>query len=431
MEPLAIILVALLALACIVIAVLLVQRARFTERLAAARAERDALAAQHESRTSELAAEAAEARTRADASAARVAELSEELATLKERVSGADVLRQELERNEKRLREAFSALTAEAMKGNREEFMKQATPLLKPITETLDKTHERLTALSTRIDESKATSEGLRSETARLARALSRPEVRGQYGEIQLRRVAELAGMVDYCDFAEQTSVRDDAGNLKRPDLLVQLPNDRVVAVDAKCNTEPYMRAAEESDQAEREVLLDKFADGIARQAQQLARKGYWSNYAGSPDFVVMFIPGDQFLDTALSRRSSVLEEAAQQGVILASPATLIGLLRAIAVGWREHKLTEEAQALFTLGRELHERAAVMLEHTGSLGQKIGQAVKTYNQLVGSVDSRLIPTLRRFEDAGAKSAKELREPESVTIIPRELPQASKPDTDPA
>ncbi|TVS08858.1 MAG: DNA recombination protein RmuC, partial [Phycisphaerales bacterium] len=267
-------------------------------------------------------------------------------------------------------------------------------------------------------------SEQLRSETGKLARALSRPEVRGRYGEIQLRRVAELAGMVAYCDFAEQTSVRDTEGRLKRPDMVVKLPNECVIAVDAKCNIDPYVRAVDTSDEQEREQLLERFAHGIAEQAKKLAAKSYWSDYEGGAEFVVMFVPGDQFLDAALARRSDLLEIAAQQGVILASPATLIGLLRAVAVGWAEQRLAEEARELRKLGSELHERASVALDHAAKLGQTIDRAVRQYNQFMGSVDSRLMPTLRKFEEAGAASGKSLPDPAEIEVRPKLLNHAN-------
>lgn len=387
-----------------------------SERAAAATAER---------MRGEIAAE----RGRADESAVRVRELSNELAQLRERLENAELLRQELEKNEARLRETFKALTGEALKASREEFLAQAKPvfdaarseqsaLVKPIGETLEATRKKLeeidtartasfTKLMTHIEAVTGASEGLRAETQRLTKALSRPEIRGQYGEIQLRRVAELAGMTSYCDFCEQTTVRDSDGNMLRPDMVVRLPNERVIAVDAKTNIYAYIEACNAGSDAEREEHLGRFARHVYEQAKKLGAKRYWSAYAGSPDFVVMFVPGDHFIDAALQRQPGLLDDASQQGVILASPSTLIGLLRAVAVGWREHSLTERAEELFALGKELHERAAVAFEHAGKLGESIRQSVERYNRMVGSIDGRLVPTLRKFEEAGAKSAKSL------------------------
>lgn len=301
--------------------------------------------------------------------------------------------------------------------------------LVKPIGETLEKTRIKIEEIESkrveafgRLHEQVMSMTGanaeLREETARLTKALSRPEIRGQYGEIQLRRVAELAGMTRYCDFTEQASTRDEAGALLRPDMIVTLPNDRVIAVDAKTNTYAYIEAVNARDDEERERQLDRFARHVAEQAKKLGDKKYWAQWEGSPEFVVMFVPGDHFIDAALSRRPDLLETAAEQRVIMASPSTLIGLLRAVAVGWREHALTEQAAELFTLGRELHDRAAVALGHASKLGDSIEQAVKRYNSLVGSLEGRLMPTLRKFEDAGAKSAKALPEPADIEVAVR-------------
>lgn len=383
----------------------------------------------------ELRNELAQARALADSSTQRVTQQAEELARLNERLENAAAVQQELSKNEARLKEAFGALSAQALKDGRAEFLAQAKPvfeaarkeqsdLVKPIGEVLSATREKLesiekaraesfAALHERMELVTQAGRGLREETNKLTRALSRPEVRGQYGEIQLRRVAELAGMTSYCDFTEQTSVRDSEGSLLRPDMVVNLPNDRVIAVDAKTNTYAYIEAVNAADDAEREQHLERFARHVQDQAKKLADKKYWSQFDGSPEFVVMFVPGDHFIDAALSRKPELIDFAAQHGVILASPSTLIGLLRAVAVGWREERLAQEARGLWELGKELHERAAVAFEHAGKLGDSIRQSVERYNRLVGSIDSRLVPTLKKFEDAGAGSAKALTEVKQV------------------
>ncbi len=315
-------------------------------------------------------------------------------------------------------KESFAGQMKQA-EGDLEQRKKAVEALVKPIGETLEKTRERLERLGERVEMTAEASRDLRTSTDKLVQAFSRPEVRGRYGEIQLRRVAELAGMVAYCDFDEQSTTTSDEGKSLRPDMIVHLPNDRVVVVDAKCNIDAYVRAVEVMDADERERLLDKFASDVAGQAAKLSKKGYWERYEGSPDFVVMFVPGDHFLDAALARRPDLLETAADSRVILASPATLIGLLRAVAVGWREHALTEQARELFELGKELHERASVAFGHIDDLGRVLERATRKYNEAVGSIQSRLTPTLRRFEEAGAKSAKELPEIASVNTLPRE------------
>ncbi|MFG0246473.1 MAG: DNA recombination protein RmuC [Phycisphaerales bacterium JB052] len=383
------------------------------------------------------------ARAQAEASSQRVTALSVEQAKLVERLDAAGKLIEEFKANREQLVQQFEALGSRTLKSNQEalgkfitERLKDADSLsqaeldkrkqaieamVKPISETLHKTREQITQLDERVKASSESNESLKEETARLTKALSRPEVRGQYGEIQLRRVAELAGMTSYCDFSEQTSVRDEQGQLLRPDMVVTLPNERVIVVDAKANINAYIEAVNAPTDEIREEQMERFARHTFEQVKKLADKKYWSMFDGkSAEFVVMFVPGDHFIDAALSRRPDLLDVAAQQGVILASPSTLIGLLRAVAVGWREHALTEQAAELFELGKELHDRAATAFEHASKLGDSIRQAVDRYNKLVGSIDTRMVPTLRKFEDAGAKSGKALTEPKKLDSVPREL-----------
>jgi len=374
-----------------------------------------------------------------------------------ERLRAADrreaEFREQAARRDEQMGERFKAAAAETLRSAKADFLQLAEQrlatqqqqsvadldrrreavdqLVRPIGETLKRTDDKLAALekewaadraglAEQIRGMSAAGESLRAETHRLAKALSKPEVRGRYGEIQLRRVAELAGMVAYCDFCEQASQRDDGGRLLRPDMVVRLPNDRVIAVDAKTNTYAYLEAIDAKTDVERDECLDRFARHVADQAQALSKKGYWSELDGSPDFVVMFIPGDQFLDAALARRSDLLDKAAEQNVILASPATLIGLLRAVAVGWREKRVEQEAKELFALGRELHDRAATAFGFVARMGESLDTATRRYNDLVGSLESRFQPTLRKFEEAGVKSGKEIAAPVRITIPVRPI-----------
>ncbi|HED53900.1 MAG TPA: DNA recombination protein RmuC [Phycisphaerales bacterium] len=409
--------------------------------LSATKAEADRLRAE----TGELARAVEHERALADESAERVRTQAEELARLRERLENTQKLQQELDKNEHRLKEAFTAISAEALKAGRMEFLEQAKPvfdaarqkqesLVKPIGEVLQATREKLETieraraesfarLHEKIDLVSGVSSELRTETAKLTKALSKPEVRGQYGEIQLRRVAELAGMTRYCDYSEQTSVRADDGSLLRPDMVVRLPNDRVIVVDAKTNIYAYIEAVNATDDDERERHLDRFARHVMDQAKKLSDKAYWARFDGSPEFVVMFVPGDNFIDAALARKPELLEFAAEKNIILASPSTLIGLLRAVAVGWREERLAEEARGLLELGRELHERAVVAFTHAGDLGKSLRQSVDRYNKLVGSIDSRLVPTLKKFEDVNVKSAKPLPTVAQVEVQPKQLETA--------
>lgn len=346
-----------------------------------------------------------------------------------ERIGALERERARFEKQVEQLKETFQALASQTLKGVSDELLlranetfaakgkeaqlemekrsQQVMQMVKPVSETLGRAQEQLASLEARVNESKMASEGLRLETQKLSRALSRPEVRGRYGEIQLRRVAELAGMTSYCDFTEQTSSRDGEGNLLRPDMVVRLPNERVIAVDAKANIDAYVQAASSATPEEEQMHLARFADHIEGQIKKLSDKRYWSQFEGAPEFVVMFVPGDQFLDAALSRKPNLLDVAAQQNVIMASPSTLIGLLRAVAVGWREHKLAEDAVKLFELGKELHDRVATAMGHAGRLGAAINSAAEQYNKFASSVESRLLPTIRKFEESGVRSAKEV------------------------
>lgn len=355
-----------------------------------------------------------------------------------------------------KMKESFGSLAGEALSKSNAEFLKLAeqrltterekttgevkndktaiAAMLDPIRETLKRTDERLGkvqeqwaadkgTLSEQLRAYGAAGESLRTETGKLVKALSRPEVRGRYGEIQLRRVAELAGMSAYCDFAEQESTRDGENRVTRPDMVVKLPNDRIIAVDAKTNTYAYVEAINAVSDEERSGHLDRFARHVAEQVDQLSKKQYWTKYEHSPDFVVMFMPGDQFLDAALERRPDLIESAAAANVLLATPATLIGLLRAVAVGWREKRLDEQAKELFELGKQLHERAATAFEKLAQVGKAIESAASKYNDFVGSYEGRLEPTLRRFEEAGVRSAKTLVPVVRIDTRLRELPAA--------
>ena len=356
-----------------------------------------------------------------------------------------DRLQEQARLAQESFREVIEAKAADAMKAGTTEMLKLAeqnfalhqqkasaaiNEKVAPISETLKRTEAALAALeSTRlsayqelrgqVSKGYELSEALRQQTANLVSALRKPHVRGRWGEVQLERVAELAGMREYCDFNLQASSRDADGALRRPDMVVRLPNDRCIAIDAKTNIEAYLDGVNAQTPEDAEVHFERFARHVGEQAQALARKNYWSELPGALDFVVMFVPGDQFVDVALRLRPGLLEEAAQSGVILASPSTLIGLLRAVHVGWREKRLTDQANDLFKLGRELHERAAVVFGHVAKIGSELAGATNAYNSLVGSMESRLLPTLRKFEEAGADSKAELKEIKLIEVLPRD------------
>jgi len=333
-------------------------------------------------------------------------------------------------------RVSFQAMAGDALRASNAEFLKLAQAsfathkgeavaelerrrlavdqLIAPVAEALRKTHASLemvgkehAGLRQQVAGMNQANQELRSETGKLVQALRKPNVRGRYGEVQLERVVELAGMKNYCDFTPQESLRDEEGRLQKPDLIVKLPNGRVVAIDAKTNLDAYLDALDAKTPEEAEGHLDRYAETVMLQAQKLARKAYWTHFDASPEFVVMFLPGDQLVDAALQRRPELIEYAAERSVVIASPSTLIGLLRAVHVGWREKNLSDSAQELFELGRELHQRAAIVLEHAAVVGESIERARRSYNDFVGSIHSRLLPTLRRFEERDARSSKEI------------------------
>lgn len=299
--------------------------------------------------------------------------------------------------------------------------------LLSPLKKAVEGTYHQLrrsekdqATLAEQVQRMTKSNRVLREETNKLTQALRKPNVRGRYGEIQLERVVELAGMRSYCDFTAQEALRDSENRLQKPDLVVRLPNGRVIAIDSKVPFDAYMDAIDAKSEEEREERLDRYAKNVVEQMRRLSAKEYWANFEDSLELVVMFIPGDQLVDAALERRPDLIELAASENVVIASPSTLIGLLRAVHVGWRERNLSESAEELFRLGRELHQRAAIVVDHAAKLGDSLDSARKNYNTFVGSVQNRLIPTLRRFEEKDARSTREIVEPRVLEEETREL-----------
>ena len=242
------------------------------------------------------------------------------------------------------------------------------------------------------------TADGLRRETQSLATALRRPQVRGRWGELHLRRAVELAGLVDHCDFDEQVHLRDGLHGSLRPDLVVRLAGERSVVVDAKVPLDAFLDATSADDAGARDAHLARHGRQLRQHVELLGSKRYWRSLPETPEFVVLFLPAESFLSAALEADGSLLEHAAAHGVVLASPTTLIALLRTVAHGWRHESLADQAREIHRVGRDLHERLSTMNGHLGKLGRSLDGAVSAYNQAVGSWESRVLVAARRFEE---------------------------------
>jgi DNA recombination protein RmuC len=271
------------------------------------------------------------------------------------------------------------------------------------------------------VEDLRRSNEEIRTEARQLAGALRDNAVRGAWGEVQLRRVLEQAGMERHADFLEQGGRSAGGGDRSgRPDVVVHLPDGRAVVIDAKVPLDRYLDAANCDDDERRAELHAAHARAVAAHAAALAKRDYDSLVPGALDLVVMFLPGDAFLAAASAAQPSLLEEAWARGVVVASPSTLLGFLRGVALGWREQRIADEAEAIARTGRELHERLSVFAEHLDGVGTALGRAVSSYNRAVGSLEARVLPQARRFEDLGAGSSRSLAGVGSVDVGPRRL-----------
>jgi DNA recombination protein RmuC len=316
-------------------------------------------------------------------------------------------------------------------KGDLDKRQHAVEQLVAPLKEQLGRVDQQLLKLDQERRESRGrleaqlrtltqTGERLRTETGALVTALRKPNARGQWGQMQLRNVVELAGMVRYCDFVEQSSL-GPAGSVLRPDLVVRMPGGKHVVVDAKAPLQGVLDAYEARDEEEREQHLQAHARLLRKHVKSLAEKGYWDQLDSAPDFVVMFLPGEHLYGTALEADPGLLEDAMGQRVLIATPTTLLALLRAVAYGWQQERVAESAQAISELGRELHSRLVRLSSLLAGLGAKLNSAVRAYNETVGSYEARVLPAARRFSDHGAvASDREIPELEQVTVTARSV-----------
>jgi len=344
-----------------------------------------------------------------------------------------------------RFRDSFSALSSQALRENNEEFLKLAREnfnkqhntaelrlnekekafgeMVSPIKDILKQTDEQLKKLeadrqqtygsiSQFLQNMTETQNQLQSETRNLVQALRRPEVRGQWGELTLKRLAELAGLVEHCDFFEQENLNTSEGAM-RPDMIIRMPDQRDIVVDAKTPLDAYLSATEQSNNADRKDHLIRHAKQVRERVKELSKKAYWSQFQNTPDFVVLFIPGDQFLSAALEHDHSLLEDALAQQVILATPTSLVALLRAIAFGWRQQASSDNAEVIRKLGEQMYSRLATFVEHMARVGSSLDKSVEHYNKAVGSLERQVFPNTRKFKDLGIEARKSMPEIEPI------------------
>ncbi|MDX1250986.1 MAG: DNA recombination protein RmuC [Gammaproteobacteria bacterium] len=349
-----------------------------------------------------------------------------------------------IEKAKEQLMQNFSAASAQAMKSNSEEFLRLAKEnlgqfqilaqadlekkekaiegMLTPIKDALKKTEEQVRhienerkeaygSITKHLETMTHTQQVLHQETRNLVQALRRPEVRGQWGEMTLKRLAELAGMVEHCDFYEQEHTPTTEGAI-RPDMIVRMPGGREIVVDAKTPLDAYLSAIEAPEDV-RSWHLERHARKVRDRVRELAARSYWSQFKRSPDFVVMFIPGDQFLSAALDIDRNLLEDALRQKVILATPTSFVALLRAVAYGWQQQVLAENAEQVRDLGVDLYKRLSVFTGHLARLGKHLGNSLDHYNKAVGSFERQVIPGARKFTEMGISAPKPIEELEQI------------------
>ncbi len=357
---------------------------------------------------------------------------------------------QRADRNQ--LNHVFNTLAGQALRHNNETFLKLAREnlhhfqlqasnelaqkeqavenLIAPIKQALEKTEQQLRrmenerkeaygALNKHLETLAQSQQMLQDETRNLVQALRRPEVRGQWGELTLKRLVELSGMVEHCDFYQQEHTLTEDGAI-RPDMIIRMPDDREIVVDVKTPLDAYLSAVEAPDDAHRQKQLHRHARKVRERVRELAGKAYWKQFKKAPDFVILFIPGEQFLSAALDTDHKLLEDALAQKIILATPTSFIALLRAVGYGWRQEQLAENAEHIRNIGEDLYKRLLTLTDYLAKLGRSLEASVGHYNKLVGSYDNRVLPGARKFTEMGIDMGKSLDSSEQIEKGVREV-----------
>lgn len=367
--------------------------------------------------------------------------LTREVRLEAERRAAAEAKLEAEQRAQAGLKDAFQSMAAEALERSTGQFLSLATEsfesrqasldeLVKPLRDSLtavdSKIHQlevsRASAYSSLTEQVKSlagTQSLLQNETANLVKALRAPATRGRWGELQLKRAVEMAGMVEYCDFCEQQTVHTEAGRI-RPDLVVQMPNGRRVVVDAKTPLSAYLDALECSDDELRVSKLRLHATQVRGHVSKLAAKSYWAQFDRAPEFVVVFLPGESFFSAALQHDPDLIQFGIDQKVLLATPTTLIALLKSVAYGWREERIAQNAAEISRLGNELYDRLANLASHFGRVGDHLEKATKSYNDAVGALERRVLPAARKMKERGATASPDIDVLEPLEATPRQI-----------
>ncbi len=385
----------------------------------------------------------------------KISALISEIVRYEERFKAQEENKKALIETREKFEDAFKAISSEALQQNNQAFLtlaqtamgtvtqaakhdfdtssKAIENLVAPVKEALSQIDQKLnlveqarikgfTALDQQIQNLSASNQSLRQEASNLSKALKAPSVRGRWGEMQLRRVIELSGMSDHCDFSEQAQFSNSESESKaRPDLIVYLPSGGTLAIDAKAPINAYIESLEALNDSDRDRKLKEHAQHVKSHLINLSRRGYWSQLPKSPDFTVLFLPGEVFFSAALEQDPSLLEYGMDQKIILATPTTLLALLKAVSYGWRQESLAENAKEISALGATLYSRLAKFFEHLEQVGDGVRKSVVAYNKAVASLESRVIPATRKLHELGATSEDEVKLPESVTEEPRSAP----------